>query len=309
MPQQARDVLGLSSGIHEFNWLATGSKIMPGAICENLTSYGGILRSDQQTKLTEFIKFNAAGSSGTVIEPLAVGFKFPHPMIHAHYASGCSLAEAYYQSVASPFQLLIIGDPLCQPWAKIPEFKVSGVKSGDKITGTVDIQFQWEQAKVPVAVFEIYVDGIRVYREPIRSSAGFDTTGLADGYHELRFVAIADSQLQTTSRTIIPIEVNNHGHSVVLTATREKFLDTDTVRVKAVAQQGDSIELQHNHRSLAKMIGREAEFEISGKLLGVGPISLTAISIDEETKQVVASMPLNLTIDGAVSERKRMTVQ
>jgi hypothetical protein len=309
MPLQARDVLGLSSGIQEFNWLATGSKIVPGAICENLTSYGGVLTSDQQTKLTEFIKFNAAGSSGTVTEPFAVPFKFPHPMIHAHYASGCTLAEAYYQSVAGPFQLLIIGDPLCQPWAKLPEFNVTGISSGDTVSGTVDIKFEWLQDKVPIAGFEIYVDGIMVHRGPIRSKTGFDTTGIADGYHELRFVALADNPIQTTGRSIIPFVVNNHGQSVMLTASREKFLDTDTVRLKAVANQGDSIELQHNHRSLAKKIGREVEFEVPGKLLGVGPISITAISIDEETNQVVSSIPLNLTIDGHISERRRMTRQ
>ena len=41
-------------------------------------------------------------------------------MIQVHYARGCSLAEAFYQSVYAPYQLMIVGDPLCRPWANIP---------------------------------------------------------------------------------------------------------------------------------------------------------------------------------------------
>ena len=43
--------------------------------------------------------------------------KFPLPFIHDHYAQGCSLAEAFYQSVWGPYQLLILGDPLTRPFA------------------------------------------------------------------------------------------------------------------------------------------------------------------------------------------------
>lgn len=307
MPMQVRDVMGLSSGIPAFNWLGTGSKIVPGAICENLTSYGGILLARDQTKLTEYTKFGAAGTSGTVTEPLAVPFKFPHPMIHAHYVSGCTLAEAYYQSVHSPWQLLIVGDPLCQPWANIPQFKANGLAAGDQVKGTIKIQFEWNLKKLSLAGFEIYLDGVMVHRGPIRSRTSFDTTGISDGHHELRFVAIANHKTQTTGRVVIPFEVNNKGNSTQLTANREKFLETDTIVFKATSNCGDSIELQHNGRSIAKKIGREVEFQISAKLLGIGPVSVTAISIDEETKQVVSSVPIRLTIKGPISERPRMT--
>ena len=145
---QKRDVLGLSTGIATFSWTATGSKIVPGAICENLTSYGGMILDEPQTKLAEFLRNDAAGSSGTVIEPFAIQAKFPHPLIHAHYASGCSLAEAYYQSVEGPFQLLIVGDALCQPWATPPVLQVKGIAEGEKIKGTVKLHLDWSASKV-----------------------------------------------------------------------------------------------------------------------------------------------------------------
>ena len=56
-----------------------------------------------------------------MIEPYSIQAKFPHPGIHVHYCRGASLAEAFYQSVNAPYQLLVVGDPLCQPWATIPQ--------------------------------------------------------------------------------------------------------------------------------------------------------------------------------------------
>ena len=62
--------------------------------------------------MTDWISAGAAGTSGTVTEPYAMQQKFPMPFIHVHYAKGCSLAEAFYQSLMGPYQLLVLGDPL-----------------------------------------------------------------------------------------------------------------------------------------------------------------------------------------------------
>jgi len=72
---------------------------LPGAIAESLTSYGGHFDHGGQTKLTEFLRHGAAGSSGAVQEPWSIQAKFPVPLLHAYYADGCSLAEAFYQSI------------------------------------------------------------------------------------------------------------------------------------------------------------------------------------------------------------------
>ena len=88
-----------------------------------------------QTPLSEFLRYGAAGASGTVAEPYAIWQKFPLPPIQVHYARGCTLAEAFYQSVYGPYQLLIVGDPLCRPWANIPKVEASGIKNGDVVKG------------------------------------------------------------------------------------------------------------------------------------------------------------------------------
>ena len=122
LPQGRRDVAGLTMGAADFDWAKSGNTILPGAICENLTSLGAVFTpSAGQTPLSAFVRAGAAGSSGTVIEPYALQAKFPHPAIHVHYARGATLAEAFYQAVQSPYQLLVVGDPLCRPWATIPQ--------------------------------------------------------------------------------------------------------------------------------------------------------------------------------------------
>jgi tetratricopeptide (TPR) repeat protein len=108
MPANLQDIQGLMMGTSNFNWQASRSKIAPGAIAENFNSLGGALCANTgPTPLTDFIRFGAAGSCGTVAESYAVREKYPHPFLHVHYARGASLAEAFYQSVSSPYQLLM----------------------------------------------------------------------------------------------------------------------------------------------------------------------------------------------------------
>jgi len=53
-----------------------------------------------------------------VQEPYSLQSKFPVPFLHGYYADGCSLAEAFYQSVLRPYQLIVVGDPLARPFAR-----------------------------------------------------------------------------------------------------------------------------------------------------------------------------------------------
>lgn len=136
-PADVSDVAGLTVGAEFCDLAAAGSRVLPGAICEHLTSFGGVLseKPGYQMPLTDFLRLGAAGASGTVVEPRAIQAKFPLPTVHLHYRRGCSLAEAFYQSIAGPYQLLVVGDPLCQPWAKPPRLEVAGPEPGALVTG------------------------------------------------------------------------------------------------------------------------------------------------------------------------------
>ena len=181
VPRDKPDVQGAMLGSADVNWPASKSTILPGAIVDNLTSFGGILSAGAgQTPLTEFLRYGAAGSSGTVCEPYAIQDKFPVPAIQVHYARGCSLAEAFYQSVWGPYQLLIVGDPLCRPWGRIPKIQAAGVEPGATVHGRLVIMpsaagsqagkpdlrlgSQVGQADRPVDRFELFAGGMRVAR-------------------------------------------------------------------------------------------------------------------------------------------------
>ncbi|MEM9942482.1 MAG: hypothetical protein AAF939_13025 [Planctomycetota bacterium] len=305
MPQQKRDILGLTTGTSKFNWTKTGSKILPGAFCDNLTSYGGMMHKAGQTKLSAFLANGAAGASGTIVEPYAIGAKFPHPMVHVHYARGCSLGESFYQSVYGPFQILLVGDALCQPFAKKPQLAVGGLAAGDKVQGKIELTFESE-SEIPVVGFEMFVDGVAVHRTAMKPKIDFDTTGMTDGYHEIRIVAVSAGSIESSQSIILPIEINNHGKWTRLSSEHQDYLDSDQVKLTAPSNYGDSIELLHNGRSIAKKIGKEVTFSIPGSLLGRGPVTLEALSIGESGRSV-ASFPLKMQIDGRISERKRDT--
>ena len=90
----------------------------PGAMADSLTSYAGVIFGyNEQTSLLAFIHGGAAGSYGTVTEPLATTTKFPVPQNYFYQARGFSLAECYYQSLEIPYKGLIVGEPLESYWS------------------------------------------------------------------------------------------------------------------------------------------------------------------------------------------------
>ena len=268
LPFKARDVIGLTCGTPAFNWIASGCKIIPGAFCDNLTSYGGAFHNPSQTKCIQFLLHGAAGASGTVIEPYALQAKFPHPMIHVHYARGCSMAEAFYQSVHGPFQTIVVGDALCQPWATKPVLNVTGISPGDSVQGEIELKLDVSQSPVPVAGIEFFVDGQPVNRVGMREVITFDTSNMTDGYHEIRLVVIANNSIQATGNVVLPITINNHGDSTTMTTEHVDYLDTDQLTFHVESNFGDSIELMHNGRSLSKKIGKTVDFTVPANLLG-----------------------------------------
>jgi len=183
IPPGKQDVIGAVVGTAGFDWAKSGSTILPGAICDHLTSFGAHFGTASQTKLTEFLRYGAAGASGTVMEPLAIHLKFPNPMIHAFYADGCSLAEAFYQAVAAPYQLMIVGDGLCRPFAKPPAFELPVAAQPWK--GKVAFEPQGD------AHFEYWLDGVRVGNGP-KYVLDADAP-----WHDFRVVAVAKDRIAT----------------------------------------------------------------------------------------------------------------
>lgn len=211
LPQQKSDVAGSVIGIADFDWTKSGSTILPGAIVEHLTSFGGVMtKGAGQTPLTEFLKQGAAGSSGTVTEPFAIQAKFPSPFIHVHYASGCTLAESFYQSVTGPYQLLIVGDPLAQPWRRKFTLRMKELTKDGPLAGDVILQPKTDSPdRIAPTNFELYVDGLRIQSASPAESLRWDTRKHPDGEHVLTVLARGTDAVQTIASSRVTVMVQN----------------------------------------------------------------------------------------------------
>ena len=306
LPENKTNVLGLTAGTNKFDWESSGSSIVPGAICENLTSFGGRLGVvGGQTKLNEFLRFGAAGSSGTVVEPFSVDYKFPSPMIHVHYARGCSLAEAFYQSVQSPFQTLIVGDALCQPFAKPPRVLVGGVTPMETVSDTKRITFNKEGSPVRVALMEMYIDGTLARRDRSLEPIDFDTNGLTDGYHEIRIVFIGANEIETSCRTVLPVVVNNKNQSCVLTTSQAACGVNDTISLTFAAEGATNIRVCQHEKVITETDSGGGFIDVPASDLGRGPTTLRAIATIDGKE--VSSKPINITVNGPMSETRLRT--
>ncbi len=133
-------------------------KLVPGAFAEHLTSFAGTFHNDSQTKMTQWIAAGAAGTVGTVDEPMSIWTKFPLVEIFERYAMGNTLLEALMQSLGSPFHSLPMGDPLCRPWGNA--------------FSAVRLETEWEENTLVIRIpglrpgpaneFHLHVDGVRI---------------------------------------------------------------------------------------------------------------------------------------------------
>ncbi len=116
LPAAREDVLGLLAGETDPDPQSIGT-FLPGAFAEHLTSFSAVYEIRQHTKMTDWTDAGASASAGVVTEPRAYWTKFPTARFFVYYAAGTTLLESFYQSVRSPVQSVLIGDPLMRPFA------------------------------------------------------------------------------------------------------------------------------------------------------------------------------------------------
>ncbi|MCA9232113.1 MAG: hypothetical protein KDA57_15805 [Planctomycetales bacterium] len=295
-PKGKQNIAGLTTGVPDFNLQQAGCRMLPGSIGDNLTSFGGVFTENfSQTCLSEFLRHGAAGACGTVVEPLSYPQKFPSPFVHVHYAHGCSLAEAFYQSIHAPFQQIIVGDPLCQPWAQSPEVRVAGLDGRHFTSGNLQLipSLPPEDAR-PIRAFELFVDGVRYKRCRQGEQFDLDTAQFADGYHELRVVATEDTPIETQGRWLGSVMVKNGHDAIQLSIDNQDQLATaDYVLVKVASTQKEPASIMGHGRKLAEVPSGNGTARIAVDQLGSGPVTLQAIVAGERG---LVSRPLSIEI-------------
>jgi hypothetical protein len=260
IPVGRKDVIGAVVGTAGFSWGKSGSEMLPGAIAEHLTSFGAHFGTPGQTKLSEFIRFGAAGASGTVAEPLALHMKFPNPMIHVFYAEGCSLAEAFYQSIWGPYQLMVAGDGLARPFATFTKVKVKAPKG--PWSGTVQLIPEGDAES-----FELWVDG---KRSAVAKLFVLDTKKLDDGHHDVRVVAVAKGPIETRSHMKLDAIVANQPLTPRIEASGPTVVFGETIEVTARGVR--EIEVLSAGRVVARTTKSTAR--VDSTLIGPGPVTL-----------------------------------
>jgi uncharacterized protein (TIGR03790 family) len=154
------NALGLDTGLAGFSLPADA--FVPGGVGDSLTSYGGFIFEDLgQTPLLAFLESGASASYGTVVEPCNYTYKFPDPMVYFYQDRGFCLAEAYYQSLADPYEGLMVGEPLSAPFARRASATWSSPANGSVVSNlaTFNVSFSAADTNHPLARVDLFVDG------------------------------------------------------------------------------------------------------------------------------------------------------
>ncbi|MGM0490030.1 MAG: TPR end-of-group domain-containing protein [Planctomycetota bacterium] len=302
-PEKTDDAAGMVVPTTDFNSENGTRSILPGAICEHLPHLDKTLRKPNgPIPLAHFIRLGAAGTCATLSQPGANPAEVPHPFIHVHYARGCSLAEACYQSAVTPYQLLIVGDPLCQPWANPLRIEVDEPKPGQTVSGELQIAprilgGQDEAARLDH--YELFVDGRRLLTDQT-APLMLNTDLLGGGWHELRIVAVSNRACETRSHVVLPINVDDEFGGVELelvSPAAEPINWDDPVVVRATMSLKATITVACHGHHLGAIEGPRGTLCVPPRQLGTGPVSLQATT--RVAGKPVFSPPLELHVEAS----------
>lgn len=162
-----------------------GNTFLPGAIVDNLTSFGAVPQNfrdtgESQVSIARWVEQGVAGVHGTVAEPL--NGCFPHRRFLVEYVLGATLAEAYLAMMPNVYWMnLVLGDPMAAPYAERPEVTVEGVTDGATLAGpTAVLARASDPGDRGIASIALYLDGEELFRfegDGIEVCLGADETG------------------------------------------------------------------------------------------------------------------------------------
>jgi len=300
LPPRGEDCAGVMMGSPQFSWYQGGCNLLPGSIADNLTSLGGAMTTSDQTKLTEFLRFGAAASSGAVTEPYSIQNKFPHPMIHVHYVDGLTSAEAFYSSVLCPYQLLIVGDPLCQPFCNPPRFTIE--KKTDVVTEskpvTIRLKVDESASATEPEQLQWILDGV------LRSQSVFDPEvimkleNIEPGAHEFRFLAKSAKPIEQRYEQAFWLTVGSSKDQLTLNAPKSWLLSDDKPLILSITQSPESGEIKifQDFEEIGRIPVGKNTLVLTPSKLGYGPVRLFA-----EQKlangRILRSLPLAIQIE------------
>jgi uncharacterized protein (TIGR03790 family) len=293
-PAQA-NLMGVMTGADSVKPADFGT-FSPGAFAEHLTSWSAEFQKPQ-TKCTEWLKSGATVTAGMVTEPYNAWTKFPHARFFVHYASGCSAMESFYQSILSPVQVLLLGDPLSQISGLPVEIKTIGLSK--EISSSLDSSFVAE-AKFPIPAKVIYsalFDGKQIKEADNISLIELPFKEAGDGYHEVRIIAQAVSLVTPGGFKDFPVLINKKGRSLAITGMTDGAPRQIVVKAKSGGKESPKeIFLLRNGRELdRKPYADGVELSFDERTVGEGLQRIQAVTVYEDGMEV-RSAPVPFTI-------------
>ncbi len=294
LPARGEECSGVMVGSPQFSWNQSGCKLLPGSIADNLTSLGGAMTTNSQTKATEFLRFGAAASSGAVTEPYTIPNKFPHPMIHVHYVDGLTAAEAFYSSVLCPYQLLIVGDPLCQPYCNPPRFNINNESNVDLDNQPLVISLKTAESKVDTEpeLLQWMVNGILRKQVPFENQIRMQFENSEPGAHEIRFLSQAEKPIEQRFEQAIWVTLGKANEQIQLHFPKVWQL-SDNKPLEIAVERNEfpgEIKVLHDFEVVGTISSGQTKLVLKPTQVGYGPVRLHA----EQTLangQTVRSLP------------------
>ena len=297
MPLRDLSCSGVMMGTADFSWASSGATLLPGSIADNLTSLGGAMTTSSQTKCTEFLRFGAAVSSGAVTEPYSIQNKFPHPMIHVHYVDGLTAAEAFYSSVTCPYQLLIVGDPLCQPFADPPRFTLKHTLQSKKIAIAINLQNQEMDSELEPDSIQLYVDGVLRGQSPYDPAIIVNLDGTKLGQYEIRVAVLKGQRVQQTFEQSLTIVLDDlEGQLIRLSGPSVWKLSDEKPLSVLIEKHACDVTILQGLETLGTIKAGDTALELSPNQIGYGPVKLYA-QAQLESGTVVESESISMQID------------
>ena len=290
LPTTDGPVAGLMTGFSRVELGGGPWRLVPGAIAENLTSYGGIYdRRATHTRITDFLHAGACMSSGAVEEPFSLPHKFPTPMMYGFYAQGMSAIEAFYQSIASPYQLLIVGDPLTQPYARAPDETVEMKLFNDdeKRLRLTRRPLGLKVPKTRTRLIEVSLNDQRAQNAPPVPNVDVRLPKEAAGVLDVRATLVGFDR--TEPRLTFTSEIDLGGEQATPTATIVKprsgavgdgntGSQASAIEVELNAEGADQIVLSHLGVVVATVAGDSGTVTVETNQLGGGPLRFRPVA-------------------------------
>jgi len=251
----------------------------PGAMAEHFTSWSAEFQK-RQSKCTEWLEAGATVTAGMVTEPYNAWIKFPHARFYAHYTAGCTAMESFYQSILSPVQALLLGNPLSQIATLPVQIKAIGLSK--EISSDLDAAFVAE-AKFPIRAQVFYsalLDGGQIKSGEGNSLVELPFDEMGDGYHEVRLIAQANLPVTPGGFKDVPVTINKKGRSLKITDITDRDPQQIVFTAEAEGEEAPKeIYLLWNGRDLARAAyGNELAFD--ERAIGEGPASVVAVYAD-----------------------------